>query len=303
MSRDNYDGQDILQDDATDLLEEEQALKDGAHDDKAFEDARDILQEQKKGPQNNGDDGCEFWREVDDGPKSTVEYCKKYKSSCSCSGSISQCSEKEREAKVEKSLVTQEAIVMPAVTPEKAVEAFEAYQSLAKKIMTPDDVQDIQGKTFKKKSFWRKCQRFFNLSVEIKEEKREAYDGYFVYKFIARATAPNGAYMDGTGTCSSNEKGLLKTEHNTRAIAETRAKNRAISDLVAFGEVSAEEVDGEPNGHKPVDEAPNSDRSPVGFKIMESKYDSTCKACGDKISKGDKIAYSKEKGVFHPDCA
>jgi hypothetical protein len=142
-------------------------------------------------------------------------------------------------------------IVMPAVSPEQAVAAFQAYQDLAKRIITKDDIQEIQGKEFKKKSFWRKCQRFFNLSIMIVKEKREEYNGYFVYKFLVRAKAPNGAYMDGTGTCSSNEKGLLKTEHNTRAIAETRAKNRAISDLVAFGEVSAEEVT--TNGHEEKD--------------------------------------------------
>lgn len=149
-------------------------------------------------------------------------------------------------AEEKKALIARDMIVMPAVSPEKAVEAFEAYQALAKKIMTKDDVQIIVGREFKKKSFWRKCQRFFNLSIEIIKEEREVYDNHFTYKFVVRATAPNGAFMDGAGSCSSDEKGLLKTEHNTRAIAETRAKNRAISDLVAFGEVSAEEVDGNP---------------------------------------------------------
>lgn len=144
---------------------------------------------------------------------------------------------------------TNNSIVMPAVSAEEAVKAFEAYQELAKKIMTPEDVQDIQGKQFKKKSFWRKCQRFFNLSLQLREEKRsEDKNGIFTYRFVFRAIAPNKSYMDGTGTCSSNEKGLAKTEHNTRAIAETRAKNRAIADLVAFGEVSAEEISGE-NGN------------------------------------------------------
>jgi len=131
--------------------------------------------------------------------------------------------------------IMKQPIVMPAVTADQALKAFEAYQDLAKKIITPDDVQHIAGKEFKKKSFWRKCQRFFNLTVQIVDEKREEYNGSFIYKFTVRATAPNGAFMDGTGACSSDEKGLLKTEHNTRAIAETRAKNRAISDLVAFG--------------------------------------------------------------------
>ena len=197
----------------------------------------------------------------------------------------------------EKGLQVRDPIVMPAVTKEEAVKAFEEYQELAKKITTKDDIQKIQGKDFKKKSFWRKCQRFFNLSVEIMKEERAEYDNHFVYKFVARAIAPNGAFMDGTGACSSNEKGLEKTEHTCRATAETRAKNRAISDLVAFGEVSAEEITADNgNGHE------ETEHTPKGFKNMTSQYDSSCKGCGKTIKKGDKIAYSKEKGVFHPDC-
>lgn len=160
-------------------------------------------------------------------------------------------------------------IVMPAVTAEQALVAFQAYQDLATKILTKEDVQNIQGKEFKKKSYWRKCQRFFNLSMQIVNEVREEHNGYFMYKFVARATAPNGAFVEGTGTCSSNEKGLMKTEHNTRAIAETRAKNRAIADLVAFGEVSAEEVESEPNGQS--DNNPKSEPKQSGNYISEKQ--------------------------------
>jgi len=148
--------------------------------------------------------------------------------------------------------IVKSGIVMPAVTSDEAVAAFQAYQDLAKKITLKEDIQMIKtsqgARPFKKKSFWRKVQRYFNLSVEITEERKEEHgDGEIVYHFKARAIAPNGAFMDGTGSCSSMEKEYENTEHNTRATAETRAKNRAISDLVAFGEVSAEEVmQGEP---------------------------------------------------------
>lgn len=158
-------------------------------------------------------------------------------------GADGMCDQLRKDKPMEEKGLQVRGIVMPAVTAEEAVKAFDAYQDLAHRIMRPEDVQKIQGKDFKKKSFWRKCQRFFNLSIEIISEFREEHNGYFVYKFVVRATAPNGAHCDGTGSCSSNEKGISKTEHNTRAIAETRAKNRAIADLVAFGEVSAEEVD------------------------------------------------------------
>lgn len=145
------------------------------------------------------------------------------------------------------------SIVMPLVSPEQAVAAFDAYQKLAAKIMTQEDVQKIGDKEFKKKSFWRKCQRFFNLSLELsKEWKEEKADKSYTYFVMYRAVAPNGAYMDGDGACTNNEKGRLRTEHDTRSTAHTRAKNRAISDLVAFGEVSAEEVDGhEENNNQP----------------------------------------------------
>ena len=51
--------------------------------------------------------------------------------------------------------------------------------------------------------------------------------------------------MDGDGSCFASEKtgGRLRaTEHNVRAHAHTRAQNRAISGLVGFGEVSADEM-------------------------------------------------------------
>lgn len=141
-------------------------------------------------------------------------------------------------------------IVMPLVTGDQAVAAFQAYQDLASKIVTDDDVQKIGDKNFKKKSFWRKCQRFFNLSLELVKEWKEKEGQSYTYFVIYRAKAPNGAFMDGDGACTSNEKGRVRTEHDTRSTAHTRAKNRAISDLVAFGEVSAEEVDdSNGNGH------------------------------------------------------
>ncbi len=49
--------------------------------------------------------------------------------------------------------------------------------------------------------------------------------------------------QQGYGECSNNEKMTLKA-HNVIATAWTRSLNRAISDLVGFGEVSAEEVSG-----------------------------------------------------------
>jgi hypothetical protein len=47
------------------------------------------------------------------------------------------------------------------------------------------------------------------------------------------------------GACASNERRFAHLDHDVRATAHTRGKNRAIADLVGGGEVSAEELEGE----------------------------------------------------------
>ncbi|MEM3077639.1 MAG: hypothetical protein QXW38_08500 [Candidatus Nitrosotenuis sp.] len=136
-------------------------------------------------------------------------------------------------------------IVMPAVSAEQAKRAWEAYQELKQTVLDRgEDVQIIQGREFLKKSYWRKLATFFNLSVDVVEERSEKTDkGDTIYHFVCKATAPNGRYSIGSGSASVYEKGYRNTLHNARATAETRAFNRAVSNLVGGGEVSAEEVD------------------------------------------------------------
>jgi hypothetical protein len=67
---------------------------------------------------------------------------------------------------------------------------------------------------------------------------------------IARAIAPSGRFQDGDGYCSVDEPrfdksgGRRKIENDLRTTATTRAKTRAISDLLGTGEVPAEEISG-----------------------------------------------------------
>lgn len=148
-----------------------------------------------------------------------------------------------------------DVLVVPAVTPAQAKEAWKMYQDLKKAVLTPDDYLEIstfqQGKgSVKKRSIlksgWRKLATFFNLSVDIVKEERREYDmptPYFVWECTVKASAANGRFMIGTGSCASNERKFAHAEHDVRAMAETRAKNRAISDLIGGGEVSAEEVE------------------------------------------------------------
>lgn len=136
------------------------------------------------------------------------------------------------------------AIVTPLVDPVQAQEAVAQYEALKKAIVRPDDIQAIQGRKFLKKSFWRRVATCFGLSLELVSEARELdAEGRLAYSAIYRAIAPNGRSMTGDGYCCRSEKGRNDwPEHNVRATAHTRAKNRAISDLVGGGEVSAEEI-------------------------------------------------------------
>jgi hypothetical protein len=149
----------------------------------------------------------------------------------------------------------QPQIVRPLITPEEALKAFNEYQALKKKLRGEGDFVEFTDARGQKKEAptkqWRtKLTRFFGISVEIvKEEIEYLPDGSFVYKATARAIAPNGLYMEADGSCWSKTKekaGMGKDlYHLTRSHAITRAKNRAVLELVGFGEISAEEMEDE----------------------------------------------------------
>lgn len=141
-------------------------------------------------------------------------------------------------------------LVTPLVDPADAARAIARYEELKKAIVRPDDTQIISGREFLKKSFWRRVATCFGLSLEMVSEERLILDGKLAYRVMYRASAPNGRWMDGDGMCTQGEKGQM-IEHNIRAIAHTRAKNRAISDLVGGGEVSAEEMQDEDSTPRP----------------------------------------------------
>jgi len=156
-------------------------------------------------------------------------------------------------------------IVRPVVSPKQAAELWAEYQELTKAILDKSDYQDISGNQFKKKSAWRKYARFFNISDEIQEKNiTRDNDGRVVEaEFIVKALAANGRSAIGWGSCSIFEKAhqldkvirgnisckapcdgrahFTSPDNTIPATAHTRAKNRAISDIIGAGEVSAEE--------------------------------------------------------------
>lgn len=140
-----------------------------------------------------------------------------------------------------------QGFLMPLDTADSARAAIAAYEKLKQAIIQPSDLQKIGGKQHIKKSGWLRIARAFGLTVEPVSERYEtADDGTWGYAIVVRAVAPNGASMQGDGMCWSSEKQVAqRTRHNVRAHAYTRATNRAISNLVGGGEVSAEEIMGD----------------------------------------------------------
>lgn len=140
-----------------------------------------------------------------------------------------------------------------------AIEDWNAYQELCKKLLTESDYQPITvkqkdekgnwisvKKQFPKKSAFFKLGRAFNVNTKIitREEYRhpKTHRVIDVY-FEVRATLPNGRTVVANASCDKYEKGKDNSSaHDLRATAETRATNRAISKLIGAGEVSWEEI-------------------------------------------------------------
>lgn len=164
------------------------------------------------------------------------------------------------------------SIVKPVENLDEVVETYAQFDKLKEKLLDSDDLTKIGDNIHVNKSGWRKIATAFNLSVETVDHRRTIDEGIVRYTIVARAVAPNGKVTTSSGSCASNESNFMEAgapddgnpddhddyfkidgkwrrlkdpkevdEHSIMATAETRAKNRAISDLVGGGEVSAEE--------------------------------------------------------------
>ena len=166
-------------------------------------------------------------------------------------------------------------LVAPVATIQETRKVFQAFQDAKYSLLEKGDVQPAGDRIFIKKSGWRKIALFFGIScTKLAEHWALGQEGK-TWQVTFRAVARNGTYHDGTGWASysesmgagsvaaaekkaekmvadgkwKQEKGdqyvegiKAKLHHDVRATAETRAKNRAIADLVGGGEVSAEEM-------------------------------------------------------------
>ncbi len=192
--------------------------------------------------------------------------------------------------------------MLPAGASGRVIQAIQEYKALQVALDAHLDkcVVQLDGKPFRTKAYWNAVATAFGVNVEIVEERRVEFDGDWGYEFICKATAGN-RFALGDGACTRSEKvvyqsvwnkanrrkeyildenGEPKTDpfktakqatlHNVRAHAYTRARGRAISHLVGFGEVTAEEVSAdETNFPEVVDAPPPAAVSAKDAKLLE----------------------------------
>ena len=162
----------------------------------------------------------------------------------------------------------EQAIVTP-VDADAVLEMIQAFEYFKSKVLNKKDFAVIKGEPRVKKSGWSKYALACNVSTELRDERVEERDGHRIYHFTYRAVhLPSGRFADAVGSASEAEKKeWTHPEHDVRSLAQTRAFNRSISNLVGGGEVSAEEIESatqaEPKRYVESQQAPKEPRRPV----------------------------------------
>ena len=148
----------------------------------------------------------------------------------------------------EKGEIVEASIIMPAKI-EKTLEALKRFEDFKRQVLTKDDYVEIMNrksgerKKYIKKSGWLKYALATGISLQLISESKEVTpEGKTIYHFTYRAIAPNGRYADAVGSASVDEREFARRVHDVRALAQTRAMERAISNLVGGGELGAEEI-------------------------------------------------------------
>src|SRR5690606_9907880 len=194
---------------------------------------------------------------------------------------------------------------------EQQQKLMDLYDRACRALVGPNDVQREGDREFKKKSAWRKLGRFFGVSTEIVkiesgwEWDEEEQVRHFVARVIVRGTAPWGQSVEAVGLCSTRELRFYsrgqpnpvaraKAEHDCEATAATRATNRAISDLIAAGEVSAEEIE-----HEGVPEpAPCPSRPRATRPAQQQRPEAAPKPAVGEISRDGELASARQTAVI-----
>jgi len=145
------------------------------------------------------------------------------------------------------SIAVREPELIAPASIEKTLEALKRFEEFKRRVLTEDDYVTMtirnEKRKYIKKSGWLKYALACSISLEKREEREEIKDdGTRVYHYTYRAIAPSGRFADAVGSASSEERDFAHEVHDVRALAQTRAMERAISNLVGGGELGAEEM-------------------------------------------------------------
>jgi hypothetical protein len=119
------------------------------------------------------------------------------------------------------------------------------FQEIKRSLLTPEDIEIIEGEELIRISGWGKIKSALGLSNEIKLSERieTGNNGVkkILWRYIIRVSTQDGIFSEGEGVCSSDElEG--KPENFISYIAQARALSRAISFLLGIINMSADEI-------------------------------------------------------------
>lgn len=124
---------------------------------------------------------------------------------------------------------------------------YEIIQEIKKTILTEDDFVTLSnGEKATRKSGWLKYAVAFALSFEVLSERKEAdpeNPSKFTYHVTVKCKDPTGTRTtEAVGSCTLLEKSTFSTEHIVRAMADTRATERAIIKMLGTNEKAADDL-------------------------------------------------------------
>lgn len=112
--------------------------------------------------------------------------------------------------------------------------SLEEQRNIIYGLLEKTDIVSIKGKKYINKRGYRKIALCLNISTQVVKETRILERDTLIYDFTVRATTALGRYSEASASCSSEEREFTHLQNDVRATSQTRATNRAISDLIGL---------------------------------------------------------------------
>lgn len=149
------------------------------------------------------------------------------------------------------------------------------FRDIKREILSEKEFYEIQAEGGRKELLNRRGCSILSLIFQLSEPEppqvtvTELSEGVMLFRVRTCIQAPNGRRAWGVGSCSTAEiKGKgPRAYHDAESKAHTRAKERAVSDLVGGGEITAEEAGRTANGDG------SSSGQQEGLHILAGKLD------------------------------